>query len=210
MLDIMVGLSVEQIEETTRMDHRPMTTSGQSGSMVLATGPCRPRHSLPRAIFLTTAAVLILAGASCAGPSLKVAGVSSSPRIGSPQIGSAGTGPLVTGTVLGEGIATGKFAITTKGTSDVVVQQVTIQPGGRTGWHTHAGKVIVVVKAGTVTRYTADCKAVTYTAGHAFIETQGVHEGRNEGTVPVELYVTYIDPAGRPLKDEATSPACGR
>jgi quercetin dioxygenase-like cupin family protein len=28
---------------------------------------------------------------------------------------------------------------------------VTIQPGGRTGWHTHAGKVLAVVKAGTLT-----------------------------------------------------------
>jgi quercetin dioxygenase-like cupin family protein len=94
--------------------------------------------------------------------------------------------------------------------SDVVVQQVTIQPGGRTGWHTHAGKALAVVKAGTLTRYTADCKAVTYPAGQAFVETEGVHEGRNQGTVPVELYVTYIDPAGSPLKTNAIAPTCGR
>jgi quercetin dioxygenase-like cupin family protein len=112
--------------------------------------------------------------------------------------------------VLGQGIATEKLAITTAGASDVVVQQVTIQPGGRTGWHTHAGKVLAVVKAGTLTRYTADCQAVTYPAGQAFVETEGVHEGRNQGTVPVELYVTYIDPAGSPLKTNAIAPTCGQ
>ncbi|MDQ3826497.1 MAG: hypothetical protein M3319_08440 [Actinomycetota bacterium] len=64
-----------------------------------------------------------------------------------------------------------------------------------------------MVKAGTLTRYTADCKAVTYPAGQV---TEGVHEGRNQGTVPVELYVTYIDPADSPLKTNAIAPACGR
>lgn len=67
-----------------------------------------------------------------------------------------------------------------------------------------------MVKAGTLTRYTADCKAVTYPAGQAFVETEGVQEGRNQGTVPVELYVTYIDPAGSPLKTNAIASACGR
>ena len=110
---------------------------------------------------------------------------------------------------LGQGTTGEKFAITTECPSDVVVQHVTIQPGGRTGWHTHAGKVLAVVKAGIPTRYTADCKTVTYTAGQAFIETESIHEGRNQGTHPVELYVTYIDPAGSPLKTDA-APACGQ
>jgi hypothetical protein len=110
---------------------------------------------------------LIVAGAACAAPNSTVAGASPSP-----QSSRAGTGPLVTATVLGQGTATEKLAITTAGASDVVVQQVTIQPGGRTGWHTHAGKVLAVVKAGTLTSYT--------------------------------------DPAGSPLKTNATAPACGR
>jgi quercetin dioxygenase-like cupin family protein len=181
-----------------------MTTSGHSRSIPLTAGLFESQRSLPWVIALTSAA-LIVAGAACAAPSSTVAGASPSP-----QSSRAGTGPLVTATVLGQGTATEKLAITTAGASDVVVQQVTIQPGGRTGWHTHAGKVLAVVTAGTLTRYTADCKAVTYSAGQAFVETEGVHEGRNQGTVPVELYVTYIDPAGSPLKTNAIAPACGR
>jgi quercetin dioxygenase-like cupin family protein len=181
-----------------------MTTSGHSRSIPLTAGPFESQRSLPRVIALTSAA-LIVAGAACAAPSSTVAGTSPSP-----QSNRAGTGPLVTATVLGQGTAPEKLAITTAGASDVVVQQVTIQSGGRTGWHTHAGKVLAVVKAGTLTRYTADCKAVTYPAGQAFVETEGVHEGRNQGTVPVELYVTYIDPAGSPLKTNAIAPACER
>jgi quercetin dioxygenase-like cupin family protein len=161
----------------------------------LTAGLFESQRSLPWVIALTSAA-LIVVGAACAAPS--------------PQSNRASAGPLVTATVLGQGTATEKLAITTAGASDVVVQQVTIQPGGRTGWHTHAGKVLAVVKAGTLTRYTADCKAVTYPAGQAFVETEGVHEGRNQGTVPVELYVTYIDPTGSPLKTNAIAPACGR
>ena len=180
-----------------------MTTSGHSRSIPLTAGLFESQRSLPWVIALTSAA-LIVAGAACAAPS-STAGASPSS-----QSSRAGTGPLVTATVLGQGTATEKLAITTAGASDVVVQRVTIQPGGRTGWHTHAGKVLAVVKAGTLTRYTADCQAVTYTAGQAFVETQGVHEGRNQGTVPVELYVTYIDPAGSPLKTNAIAPACGR
>ena len=170
----------------------------------MTAGLFESQRSLPWASALTSAA-LIVAGAACAAPSSTVTGASPSR-----QSGHAGTGPLVTATVLGQGTATEKLAITTAGASDVVVQQVTIRPGGRTGWHTHAGKVLAVVKAGTLTRYTADCKAVTYPAGQAFVETEGVHEGRNQGTVPVELYVTYIDPAGSPLKTNAIAPACGR
>src|SRR5262245_24908431 len=34
---------------------------------------------------------------------------------------------------------------------EVAVQEVTIAPGGTTGWHSHPGPVVVVVKAGALT-----------------------------------------------------------
>ena len=68
---------------------------------------------------------------------------------------------------------------------------------------------LAVVRAGTLTRYLADCTSKTYRTGDAFIEAVGVHMGRNEdSSVPVELYVTYIDPAGSPLRIEADPPPC--
>lgn len=92
--------------------------------------------------------------------------------------------------------------------SDVAVQQVTIAPGGSTGWHSHPGPAVVIVKSGSFTLYDGDdrkCRGTTYSVepgspvGKVFIdEGRGhVHIGRNEGLTNTELYVTYLDvPAG--------------
>ena len=121
--------------------------------------------------------------------------------------GSPGSG--ASAAVLATGRMPGKLKVKTHGASDVVVQQVTLQPGGFTGWHTHPGLVLAVVKAGTLTRYVADCTFKVYRTGDAFIETAGVHMGRNEDpSEPVELYVTYVNPAGSPLRMEAGPPPC--
>jgi quercetin dioxygenase-like cupin family protein len=104
---------------------------------------------------------------------------------------SASPGAGVVATVVGSGTLRGHLRIATRGATNLVFQEVTIAPGGHTGWHRHPGTLLVVVKSGTLTRVTADCRAHTYTAGLAFVETSGVHEGRNlDASVPVELLVT--------------------
>jgi len=70
---------------------------------------------------------------------------------------SASPGSGASGVVLAQGRMPGRLKIKTREASDVVVQQVTLQPGGFTGWHTHPGVVLAVVNAGTLTRYLADC-----------------------------------------------------
>lgn len=85
-----------------------------------------------------------------------------------------------------------------KDSAQVIVQNVTIEAGAQTGWHSHHGPVIVVVAAGTMTLYQADdptCTGETYTVGEAFVDPgQGhVHNARNEGSVGVQLLATYID-----------------
>jgi len=85
---------------------------------------------------------------------------------------------------------------------EVVVQEVTIGPGGTTGWHSHPGPVIVVVKQGTLTYVRADggvCTSTPYPAGKAFVDPgQGhAHTAFNFGTENLVLYATYFDvPAG--------------
>lgn len=112
--------------------------------------------------------------------------------------------------VLTQGTMEQPFTLSTVGPSEVVFQQVTIQPGGHTGWHSHPGKLLAVVKSGTFTRYLADCTSQTYTKGQSFIETEQVHLGRNrDPSEPVELYVTYINPPGSPLRIEADDQGCG-
>jgi quercetin dioxygenase-like cupin family protein len=86
--------------------------------------------------------------------------------------GTAGANPG-SGTqsvVLAQGTMPEPFTLYRTEASEVIFQQVTIQPGGHTGWHSHPGKLIAVVKSGTFTRYLADCTFQTYTQGESFIE----------------------------------------
>jgi hypothetical protein len=56
--------------------------------------------------------------------------------------------------------------------------------------------VLVSVAAGTLSLFHAEhrrCQRETVTAGQGFIEDGGdVHLARNEGTSPVQLYVTFL------------------
>ena len=108
--------------------------------------------------------------------------------------------------------------------ADFVTQQITIQPGGQTGWHTHPGAALVIVKSGTLTltgvragrqgesaRGGQRCMTTTYASGQSFVDPGHghVHIGRNLGSVPVELWVTYtgVQPGGAFRLDEA-DPGC--
>jgi quercetin dioxygenase-like cupin family protein len=95
---------------------------------------------------------------------------------------------------------------------DYIVSDITIAPGGSTGWHTHRGEIFGIVKAGTLTHNASDCgQDGVYTAGQPITDPSGadhVHIDRNLGTTPVVLEVVYIDPAGAPTSDGAPNPGC--
>lgn len=95
---------------------------------------------------------------------------------------------------------------------DYVTKQITIGPGGSTGWHWHPGRVFGVIRAGTLTHDVADCSVDgIYPTGAPITEDSGpdhVHIGRNLGTEPVVLWVVYIDDAGAPLSVDAPNPGC--
>ena len=99
-----------------------------------------------------------------------------------------------------------------KDSADVIFQNVTIEPGAQTGWHSHHGPVVVVVAAGTLTLYQADdpsCAGETFTVGEAFVDPgQGnVHNARNEGSVGVQLLATLFDvPPGAGPATPGTNP----
>jgi quercetin dioxygenase-like cupin family protein len=95
---------------------------------------------------------------------------------------------------------------------EYITREITIQPGGSTGWHYHDGRVFGVVREGTLTRTMADCTDVVSPEGSAVTEDSGpthVHIGRNLGPVPVKLWIDYIQPAGTPLAVEVPDPGCG-
>jgi quercetin dioxygenase-like cupin family protein len=97
--------------------------------------------------------------------------------------------PLAGGTDLSKG--TIPFQVGT----DVAMAQITVDSGGSSGWHSHPGGAIIIVKQGALTVYRAigsQCQTATYSAGQAFIERPGeVDQVVNTGTVPYILFVTF-------------------
>ncbi|MFD0574211.1 cupin domain-containing protein [Kitasatospora gansuensis] len=74
-----------------------------------------------------------------------------------PTVAGATPGSGVTATLLGKGTSDGSITLKAKGRTDVVFREITIAPGGTTGWHYHPGQVLAVVKSGTLTRKLDDC-----------------------------------------------------
>ncbi|MHA6760174.1 cupin domain-containing protein [Streptacidiphilus sp. PAMC 29251] len=100
----------------------------------------------------------------------------------------------------------------TAGGRDFVLREITIAPGGSTGWHFHDGTLFGVVQQGTLTHNAHDCSVDgVYHAGQPIQEPSGadhVHLGRNLGATPVVLDVLYVDPADSPLSEDAPNPGC--
>jgi quercetin dioxygenase-like cupin family protein len=105
--------------------------------------------------------------------------------------------------------------ISTKGPSDVHVTTNVVVPGGTSGWHTHPGPSVVVVKSGTATVYDGDdpsCTPQVYEAGSVFLDHGGghVHVLRNENSVSLETVAFQVVPAGATRRIDAPNPGyCG-
>jgi len=105
------------------------------------------------------------------------------------------------------------FKLFQKDPQDVVMREVTIAPGGDSGWHFHPGPTYVLVIAGALTNYHANdpaCTGHVISAGEGYFEAPGdVHIVRNEGTVPAVFVVTFLDvPVGGAYRLDVT-PAPG-
>ena len=116
--------------------------------------------------------------------------------------------PLARGTDTSHGTIPLKFG------TDVAMAQITVTPGGSSGWHSHPGGAIIIVKEGTLTVYSpvdGRCKTTTYSSGQAFIERPGeVDDVLNNGTVPYVLYVTFprVPQGGSARTDEPDPYTC--
>lgn len=92
----------------------------------------------------------------------------------------------------------GRDNIQVRNAGDTVMQQITFAPGGFSGWHSHPGPAVVLIRSGELTFYDGDdesCSGRTFSAGQALIDPgQGhVHFAVNQGTTPAEVWVTYFD-----------------
>ena len=131
---------------------------------------------------------------------------------GAPSLATPPSG--LTNVALARGTDTSHGSVRLQFGTDVAMAQITVQPGGSAGWHSHPGGAIIVVQQGTLTVYSPDdgrCKTKTYSAGQAFIERPGeVDNVLNTGTGPYVLYVTFPRvPVGvSPRTDEPDPGTC--
>lgn len=97
--------------------------------------------------------------------------------------------------------------------SSVVVAELTWQPEGTTGWHTHHGPVIVSIARGELELVNEiDCVTRAYTAGEGFV-AQGqnnIHRATNPSETECAVaYVTYLGvPNGGPPTVWVEPPDC--
>jgi hypothetical protein len=107
--------------------------------------------------------------------------------------------------------------------TDIAVSNVVVAPGGSSGWHSHPGPVLVIVKTGTITFYRAGkhggqngddenghngpneplCSRTDYPAGSAFVEVPApghVMLAKNEGATEATITATYFAPPGAALR----------
>lgn len=102
----------------------------------------------------------------------------------------------------------------TKGDTKVATFELTYPIGPNSGWHSHPGIVIAVVKTGTVTRQVG-CRVKKFTAGDSFTEVKPHFVSNfytNAATVDATaavLEITQIFPADAPSRRiEESAPAC--
>ena len=101
---------------------------------------------------------------------------------------------------------------------DTAFQQVTINPGGHTGWHNHPGPTYVAVAEGGGTLYHGGaagtgCSGHTYGPGSGFFQPSAdVHTLWNQASVPLVVHAFYVLPAGTPSTsiraDQPQPPNC--
>lgn len=153
---------------------------------------------------LSAAVVLQLSGVAVATPA--------SPGFVTAILGKAFFERIRVNTAHGDDDRTANLVrILAKEPSDVYVAQNTVAPGADSGWHTHPGPSVVLVKSGVASVYDGNdpsCAPVTYPAGSGFIDAGGghVHLVRNTGADPLVTVAFQIVPTGDARRIDAPNP----
>lgn len=91
--------------------------------------------------------------------------------------------------------------------SEVQAMEITLAPGGETGWHTHPVASFAYVLEGELEINLEDGRQHRATSGEAVAEVMGLkHNGRNVGSGPVRLVVFYISEPDITLTEKAEAP----
>jgi quercetin dioxygenase-like cupin family protein len=106
---------------------------------------------------------------------------------------------------------TGKWDLflKTKGTTDIGVDELSVAPGGFSGWHSHAGPTIVTVTSGSIVWHDSfDCSRTTYHAGQGFVEPANhAHYVENASEQAATFIAIQMRPTGSPGRVDEPKPA---
>ncbi|GLY07334.1 MULTISPECIES: cupin domain-containing protein [Actinoplanes] len=111
----------------------------------------------------------------------------------------------------GHGVTTREVWHWTVDDTAYTLREITIGPGGATGWHHHPGLVFATIRSGTLTHVLADCEINRYRTGDSLMEDPDdprSHTGENRGSTPLVMDVVYATPAGKPLSTDAPAADC--
>jgi hypothetical protein len=131
--------------------------------------------------------------------------------------GNSTVTPLAMGTLTGAVHSTtrvtgGRVTVEAKGALSVIVSQLTLPPGGTSGWHSHAGPHFEVVNQGTLTEINSKgCKTETMQAGQASYDGKpsDIVNAVNRGSDPLIVTQTFLVPKGTlPRIDQPAPPNC--
>ena len=98
--------------------------------------------------------------------------------------------------------------LNTSGPSNFIFQDLTIAPGGYTGWHTHPGVILTTVVSGSIEWYDGRCQKQIYNAGDSLTETDKLHYVRNVGAANARLMINFVIAKGQPRKIDQPAPSC--
>jgi len=104
--------------------------------------------------------------------------------------------------------------VNAQGRTTVGVDSITVAAGGQSGWHTHAGLVLISVTSGSLLWTDGDtCQTTTYTAGQGFVEPANhLHLVRNASASATASFTgVQLRPEGSAGRIDAPAPPnnCG-
>jgi quercetin dioxygenase-like cupin family protein len=115
--------------------------------------------------------------------------------------------------LIGRGQAARSFEVHQRKGNDVAVNQITVQPAGFSGWHSHPGTTVVAVQSGQIMLFSepiagGKCRVRTFTAGQVFLEHPSIkYNAVNTGTEPYTIGVTFFNvPHGGLSRIDQTDP----
>ena len=134
--------------------------------------------------------------------------------LGAVAVASATDPSGLTNVLIGRGQASRSFEVNQHKGNDVAVNQITVQPAGFSGWHSHPGITVVALQSGQLTLFSepiagGKCRVRTYTAGQVFVEhPKNEYQAVNTGSEPYVLAVTFfnVPPNGGSSRIDQTDP----